>query len=50
MNKVYKLLLTVLISTNISSQENIEEPPSRAELIDSAIKLEASSSSAAASR
>lgn len=50
MNKVYKLLLTVLISINISSQENIEEPPSRAELIDSAIKLEASSSSAAASR
>ena len=50
MNKVYKLLLAVLISTNISSQENIEEPPSRAELIDSAINLEASSSAAAASR
>lgn len=50
MNKFFSLFLISFISISLTSQEIVEEVPTRAELIDTAINLEASSSSAAASR
>ncbi|MDC3313631.1 DUF3450 domain-containing protein [Gammaproteobacteria bacterium] len=50
MNKFYSLFLISFITIGITSQEVVEDTPTRAELIDTAINLEASSSSAAANR
>lgn len=51
MHKIYFICcLFLLMSFDIFSQENKEDSPTRAELIDTAISLEASSSIAAASR
>lgn len=50
MNKFYSLFLISFIAIGLTSQEVVEDTPTRAELIDTAINLEASSSSAAANR
>ena len=50
MNKFYSLFLILFIAIGLTSQEVVEDTPTRAELIDTAINLEASSSSAAANR
>ena len=50
MNKFYSLFLILFIAIGLTSQEVFEDTPTRAELIDTAINLEASSSSAAANR
>jgi len=50
MNKFYSLFLISFITIVLTSQEVVEDTPTRAELIDTAINLEASSSSAAANR
>ena len=50
MNKFYSLFLISFITIGLTSQEVVEDTPTRAELIDTAINLEASSSSAAANR
>ncbi len=50
MNKFYSLFLISFITIGLTSQEVVEDTPTRAELIDAAINLEASSSSAAANR
>ena len=50
MNKFYSLFLILFIAIGLTSQEVDEDTPTRAELIDTAINLEASSSSAAANR
>ena len=50
MNKFFSLFLISFISISLTSQEIVEEVPTRAELIDTAINLEASSSSAASGR
>ena len=50
MNKFYSLFLISFIAIGLTSQGVVEDTPTRAELIDTAINLEASSSSAAANR
>lgn len=50
MNKFYSLFLILFIAIGLTSQEVVEDTPTKAELIDTAINLEASSSSAAANR
>jgi hypothetical protein len=50
MNKFYSLFLISFTAIGLTSQEVVEDTPTRAELIDTAINLEASSSSAAANR
>jgi hypothetical protein len=50
MNKFYSLFLISFIAIGLTSQEVVEDTPTKAELIDTAINLEASSSSAAANR
>jgi len=50
MNKSHKYFMLCFFALNAISQEAEQETPTRAELIDTAISLEASSSTAAASR